>query len=43
MGAPVSDTSVLFAPVLDQLVQQIGFRLHASILTKVLEAAGESP
>jgi hypothetical protein len=29
------------APVLDRLVRQLGFRLHASILAKVLEAAGE--
>lgn len=31
------------APVLDQLVGQHGFRLHASIIKKVLAAAGEKP
>jgi hypothetical protein len=30
------------APVLDQLVQQYGFRLHASLVSKVLLAAGET-
>jgi uncharacterized protein len=30
------------APVLDQLVRQLGFRLHASLLAKILDAAGET-
>jgi len=30
------------APVLDQLVQQYGFRLHVSVISKVLHAAGET-